>query len=318
MKMLASLLALTLLVGCGDPTAVDHIDAMLEDGKSYRHSILPRPAPDAKSSMLKTLRKNEHARAVLDAGEDAVPKLIDMLADEERRTLAAVFLAEIGGDDAAAALLKQWRMLRQTRIRKTNYSTAGYDSRLTMGTEYDGVDPDFYGELLHALSYCGRSQSAAIAADTLAALEDSEQRLAAGEQIGYETPDEPHDGWFQCWWIGSVETTNEGLQMLAMVRASEAPDVFARALSSELRPIRFAAIQEAGFIGPDAQALIPALWDKLDSPKFREDALEAIIQILDEPGIGTLPVPRSPTEAEWAGLVLPVKARLQELGHIPR
>ena len=57
-------------------------------------------------------RQNPDAAAILDAGPRAVPELLRLLEDPERELLAAVFLSEIGGREAALGLLARWRETR--------------------------------------------------------------------------------------------------------------------------------------------------------------------------------------------------------------
>jgi len=94
-----------LLVGCGQ-TVTGHIDALQEGGARHAHDTMPSPQRQAELypmaepdglDLRSRLREDQHGRALLDAGEGAVPELVRLLGDPERRTLAAVFLAEIGG-----------------------------------------------------------------------------------------------------------------------------------------------------------------------------------------------------------------------------
>ena len=328
-------IALLLLSGCGESSVTDRVDRLLEGDASYVHSTLPSPArmaelhPDGgsdwssvTSDVEQRLRKNADGRALLDAGDSAVAELIRLLGDEERRTLAAVVLAEIGGKAGASGLLKQWRSLRGARLKKQTYvhleDPAKPNARsMAAGFHYDGVDTKYYGELLHALSYCGLPVSAAIAADTTAAIDESEKLLAAGENLSgeqrYDETDVGSHGRTQRWSIGPVQTADEGLQILAMIGAPEAPRLFVRALGSPVRGVRYPAVQNAGYLGEAAAQLVPALWTILDEPRLRGEAAQALSEILGQPRLQ----PPSAAE-EWDAWRKSAKKRFRELGHLPR
>jgi len=315
--------AVLLLVGCGAKVA-DHIDALRESGtRWYVHSMLPSPErlaeiyPGRESvgldSLRSRLRKDEHARAILDAGEAAVPELVRLLDDPERRTLAAVFLAEIGGEQAATALLGRWRDHRgdvKTKSVYRSFERAGRPVTMAMGSRHEGIDSGFYSELLHALCFVGRAVSAAVAADTRAAMDEAEKLQAAGEKLRREETRQEEELELR-WNIEPVETACEGLHILAMVGAPEAPALFTRALRSPVRSFRWTGVQEVNWIGEGAKQTLPALGALLDDPDWREDVLEPLALLLDQRGI-----PDPLTDEKQEELARQYKERLRELGHL--
>lgn len=322
----ARFVAVLLLAGCGQDVT-DHIDALRESGTRYVHATLPSPdrlaelypGQEPDRSFRSRLHEDEHARAVLDAGEAAVPELVRLLDDPERRTLAAVFLAEIGGERAATGLLARWRDLRgevQTKSVYRSYERAGGRVTMTMGIRHEGIDQAFYGELLHALCYAGRPVSAAVAADTRTAMDEAERLQAAGEDLRRK---ETRESLELRWNVEPVETAREGLQILAMVAAPEAPPLFTRALRSPLRSLRWTGVQEVIWIGEGAQQTLPALGALLDDPDLREEVIEQIYFILDRgnPPFPSPDWPGSPlTDEEQEELARRYKERLRELGHL--
>jgi len=312
-----------LLVGCGE-TVTNHIDALRESGARYTHSMLPSPErlaeiyrePAGSTSLRSQLRRNEHARAIFDAGEGAVPELVLLLDDAERRTLAAFFLAEIGGEQTASALLGQWRGLRGRVQEKIVYHKVG--ASVMKGRRYEGVDGKYYNELLHALCYTGRPVSAAVAADTRAAMDESERLRAAGEDLRRkETRQEATDEIELRWDIEPVETACEGLMILAMVGAPEAPALYTRALGSPIRAFQWKGIHNVVFIGEGAKQTLPALGALLDDQQSREFVIEQLAFILDQGSPPSPDWPASPlTEEEQEAVARRYKQRLRELGHL--
>jgi hypothetical protein len=314
-----------LFVGCGW-NVVDHIDALRVSRKRYVHGTLPSPQRMAElypgqelgvfGSHRSRLREDEHARAILDAGEAAVPDLARLLDDRERRTLAAFFLAEIGGEPAATAVLGRWRDVRggvETKSVYQVFERAGGPVTMSMGQRHEGIDQEFYGELLHALAYVGRPVSAAIAADTRAAMDEAEKLQAAGKDLlrREKKKEEPLGEVELRWEIEPVKTASEGLKILAMVGAPEAPALFTRALRSPVRSFRWTAVQNVLYIGQEAKQTLPALGELLDDPDWREDVFEPLAWILDRKG-----VPEPLTDEEQVELAQRYKQRLRELGHL--
>lgn len=327
--------ALVLLSGCGGKTTVaDHLDGLAASGTTYRHNTLPSPArraelnpvsssdPTPGQTLAERLHKNEHGRALLDAGQTAVPELIALLGDENRRTLAAVFLGEAGGPEAAGALLHQWRELRPKRLKKNVYvhlsDPAKPGSRsLRAGFHYEGVEGAFYGELLFALSYCGRPESAAIASDTRAAMKRCESRQAAGEVFVAESQGEPSDehphGTTVRWSDGEVETCDEGLELLAMIGAPEATELFVRALHSPVRSFRWTALQNASYLGTAVKPLVASIWQLLDDPDLADLAASALTDITRGPRS-----PQPPEGEAWDAWRARTEKALQDLGYPTR
>jgi hypothetical protein len=282
-------LLLTTAVAVAEESSVKaHIDALQRGGRRFVHQRLPSSRrqkelfPDAEEipgGVGERLRKSEHGRAIFESGEASVTELIALLKDKERRTLAAVFLAEIGGDRAAAALLRGWRELRDKAKKKSVYVTAPPDGRIIgLGFRYEGIDAEFYGELILALCYAGRSASHGVAFDTKRALEESERLHNAGESLRRE---EKRDDEQLRWNVEPVETACEGLQLLAAAWGQDAPEMLARGLRSPVPAIRWTALQNASYADRDAEPVLRALGELLDDPEWRNDALEQVAFLID-------------------------------------
>jgi hypothetical protein len=290
---------LLVLGSCGDPVA-GMVDQVLRSGAHYIHveGDLRTDGTPAIKSLAPRLRQDPVARALLDAAGSAVPRLVRLLDDEERRTVAAVFLAEIGGDEAVAALLRCWRKTRDAADERTIYRAVG-DGWVKLGYRYEGIDHAFYGELLMALAYAGRGASAEIAKDTDAAISDSERLLAKGaELLTREEREEEGRRLELRTRAPSIQTAREGLRLLAMLRAPEAPARFARALRSPVPALRRAALQEVVYLGAPTDELLRALDPLLDDPELQVDAAEQV-EFLLAPGdsIGSKPAHRLPRDA---------------------
>jgi len=333
LSVLVFLAAGLLLPGCGGPSVSDRLAALVEGGEGYRHQMKPSPArqdalygdrgggltSEREWTLANRLRQDENARAILDAGEAVVPELVPLLDDERLRTLAAVFLGEIGGQAAAEAVLKRWRSLRETRIYKCALVHEDDSSapRSYAVRRYDGVDGGFYGEILFALAYCGLPVSAQIAADTRSAMEESERLLATGRPVRHEATCPPDDrdphGSREIWDEAPIETAREGLELLAMVGAPEAPDLFCRALDSPVDALRRAAVSNALYLGDAAKPLIPRIARFLDDPGLQGEVLYDFALLL-----GTRLPDMKESDAEMQALADEAKAKLVELGYLPR
>ncbi|MHC4548263.1 MAG: hypothetical protein ACYTEZ_05745 [Planctomycetota bacterium] len=313
------------LVACGEsePSVAERIDALRASAEPFFHPTLPTPQrlaglfPDGveiERDPRRRLRENDHGRAILDAGERAVPELIRLLDSPPRRTLAAVLLAEIGGREAAAALLGRWRDLRGAAKTKSIYDLEGRPPCAAGGGyRHEGVDHDFYRELIEALCHAGRPVAAAVAADTDAAMDESERRHAMGKDLARdERRREPRQEIELRWHVECVETASEGLQMLARVGAPEAPPRFVRALHSPVHALRWTAVQCVTYLGRDAESVLLSLGILLDDPGLRFEALDALVFLLDGRGL-----PRTLKSARREDLVRRYKERLRELGHLP-
>ena len=144
-------------------------------------------------------------------------------------------------------------------------------------------------------------------------MDDAERRQAAGEDLlrkekrWGELTEETELRWH----AEPVEAACEGLQMLAMVGAPEAPDLFARALRSPVRALRWTGVQEVNWIGEGAKQTLPALGALLDDPDLREEVIEQLSFILDQGSSGD-PL----TDEEQVELAQRYKQRLRELGHL--
>jgi len=322
----ASLVVVLLGAACGADSVGDHVEALRAGDARYVHSTFPSPErlaelyPETRKKAAGSrheLRGNEHAAAILDAGEAAVPDLVALLDDPESRTLAAFFLGEIGGERAASALLGRWRALRGKAVRKRVYVFEPRRERLVRmarGYRYEGVDHEFYGEVLGALRYAGRAVSASIAADTAAAMDKGERLHANGEALRYEQRRREGEQDLELRWsVEPVETACEGLETLAMVGALEAPDLFVRALRGPIRAFRWTAMQQVGFLGKDAQRTLPALGALLDDPDWRKRAVKTLAEALDgEHWLAPLSDERAQELADR------FKVRLRARGHLPR
>jgi hypothetical protein len=309
MRVTWFLAAAALLGACDE--AADSVDALVRSGRRFAHEGL-RPVDESGPvvpSIAAAIREHPEGRALLEEGDRAVPALSLLLDDPERRTIAAALLAEIGGTDAAAALLARWRAVRDDAQTKRVYRLVEGGS-LPLGTRYEGIDHHFYAELLMALGRAGLPVSAEIAADTEAAITESERRRAAGESILFR--EERVEGGRRTelrWRAAPVETAREGLRILMMAGAPEAPPVFSRALRSPVRGLRTTALEGVLYLGPEATAMLPTLGNLLDDPELCPDALRSVAFLLDE---GTVPDPNL-TGNERAVLVAAYKARLREI-----
>ncbi len=308
----------TLLLGaCGDRVEV-RIDAVRASGRRFAHGeglIRFDEGPKGRS-IGSRLREDPDGRALLDAGERAVPPLIRLLDDPERRTLAAVFLAEIGGDAAARELLKTWRGLRDAAKEKRILLPVGNGS-FGLGYRYEDVDDGFYGEVIMALGYAGRPVSSEIAKDTEAAMAESERLAASGERLVFREERVEDGRKVELRWSAApVETACEGLRILAMLAAPEAPSLFTRALRSPVGSLKSTAVQELAFLGDAANGLLPDLGPLLDDPDLRADATEQVTFLLEQ-GATTEAVPVHHLSGEQqAALAVRCKQRLRELGHL--
>jgi hypothetical protein len=152
--------------------------------------------------------------------------------------------------------------------------------------------------------------SAAVAADTRAAMDEGERLHAAGKVLSRE---EDREETKQRWSVEPVETANEGLVILAMVGAPEAPALFVLALRSPVGSFRWNAVQEAGFLGDGVELVLPALGELLDDPDVGEMALRELALILDRTG-----PPEPLTDEQLEEWVQRYKGELRDLGHLPR
>ena len=114
-----------------------------------------------------------------------------------------------------------------------------------------------------------------------------------------------------------VETAREGLKILAMLGAPEAPPLFLRALRSPVRAIRWTGVQQVSWIGEGAKQTLPALGALLDDPGLRGEVIEQLFFILDLGVPRPRDWPTSPlTDEEQEKLAQRYKERLRELGHL--
>lgn len=314
---------LMLAAACGDPSVRDRIDAIRRSGARFAHETLPSPqrtrerSPDGRGTWQEGIRsdlwKNSDAAALLRMGDAAVPDLARLLEDRERGPLAAVFLGEIGGKGAAAALLARWRELRGEDQQKRIYRYQG-EAVYAEGFTYERVDMDAYGEMIASLCYTGREVGKEIAADTAAAMDESERLQREGKDLAFEEWRDEEDGKKRLMWDAEpVETACEGLQFLAMAGAPEGVDLFVRGLQSPVRAIRWAAIQEHTWLEVGRDRTMPLLGGLLDDPEWRVKAVEELSSVL--PGVSFVVDP-SPDEAEE--LASRYRRKLQELGYLPR
>lgn len=322
---LLTIACLSLCAACGEadpPTVGDRLDAMIEAGATPVHQSLPSPARKAELSIpvvadgvRPVLLETTHGRALLEAGQAVVPDLVGFLDDEERGTLAAVFLAEIGGEEAAQGLLDVWRSLRGHRVTKHTYTAleeSAEPMRIASGFRHEGVRHVFYGELLMALAYAGLPVSAEIASDTLAAVKSCEKRRSAGETLGFE---EEEGDERRKWSDPEVETATEGLRILAMLGAAEAVDQLVRALASPIEEFRWTAAQNAYWLGKDVDPVLPSLVRTLDDPSrgLRVEALRELLSILELPVVDY-----TIEDEELEDAVARVKDALRTRGHRER
>ncbi len=308
----------TLLLGaCGDDVE-GRIDAVRASGRRYVHGegLIRFDEGPAARSIASRLRDDPDGRALLDAGGSAVPALIRLLGDPSRRTLAAAFLAEIGGDEAARALLRAWRSLRDAAKEKRILLPVGNGS-FALGYRYEDVDDGFYGEVIMALGYAGRPVSPEIAKDTEAAMVESERLAAKGDELVFREERVEDGRKVELRWSAApVETACEGLKLLAMLAAPEAPSLFTRALRSPVGALPSTAVQEVVFLGNAASGLLPDLGPLLDDPDLRADAAEQVTFLLEQ-GATTEAVPvHHLSGEEQAALAVRCKQRLRELGHL--
>ncbi|MFI5403222.1 MAG: hypothetical protein ACHQ1G_09815 [Planctomycetota bacterium] len=310
-------LAALVLGACGD-TVAERIDAVQGNGRRYVHGEgeVRFEDPPAARSLARQLSEDPDGKALLDRSQSAVPELILLLDDPGRRSLAAVFLAEIGGDKAVAELLARWRGLRGDAKEKTVYRSVGSGS-FKLGYRYEGVGDGFYGELIMALAYAGRPVSAEIAKDTEAAIAESERLEATGaDPMFREERDEDGRRLELRWWAEPIETACEGLRILAMLDAPEAPSLFAKALRSPVRPLRWTAVQEVLFLGDASEQLLPALGPLLDDPELRADAAEQVTFLLDHGATAEAVPVHHMSGDQQAALAVRCKERLKALGHL--
>ncbi len=312
------ILTVLLLGACGD-SVMDRLDAVARTGRYVHGAGETRfGEPPAVRSLAPLLRKEPMGAALLDDGDVAVPDLVRLLDDPPRRTLAVVFLAEIGGDVAAREFVRRWRAHRDDARRTSLYRQIGGGS-LKLGYRYEGIDDDFYGELLMALGYSGLPVSAEIAKDTLAAIEESDRLAARGAELLSRAEREDDGRRIEIrWWAAPIETACEGLRILALLRAPEAPSVFDRAMRSPAAAIRRAAVDDVLFLRGVADRLLPSLGPLLDDPELSADAAEQVAFLLDDATtVAAAPIRALPVDRR-AAVVGHCKERLRALGHLPR
>jgi hypothetical protein len=271
------LLAALLLPACGE-SVTDRIDALRTSRANYLHGP-PRPAPGPSAlpadPVSARLLDNEAGRALLEAGEGAVPDLVRLLDDPDRQTVAAAVLAEIGGTAAAEGLLDRWRRVRATVKDACIYRVT--DLATALGRRYESGDGVFYGELLHALCHAGRTVTVAVARDTEAALSECERLAAAGADLVRRERREEGGRTIELrWWPDPVETASEGIRILAACDAPEAPALAVRALRSPLRALRRAGLRSLAFLGDRADPLLPYVALLLEDPEWRDEAREQL------------------------------------------
>ncbi|HEX5136913.1 MAG TPA: hypothetical protein VFY93_08080 [Planctomycetota bacterium] len=320
-----SVVALVVLLGaaCGEPSVQDRIDAIRRSGAHFAHASLPSPerikelypdTPDVTRDrgIRDSLLADQDAAALLRAGDAAVPDLVRLLNDPERGTLAAVFLGEIGGKDAAVALLARWRELRGKDQEKHLHLYAGGEI-YPLGYTYERVDGRAYGEMIASLCYVGRDVGKEIAKDTAAAMDEGERLQRDGEDLSFKEWREEDDGKLNLTWSAEpVETACEGLKLLAMAGAPEGVDLFVRALRSPVRAFRWEALQQHTYLGVGRDRTIPLVGALLDDPEWRAMAIEAISVVLKE-----VPAPDA-SAAEQDKVVARYKRKLQDLGYLAR
>ena len=310
-------LTVLLLGACGERVA-DHLDAIRRSGRRFVHGegLIRYEDTPAERSVAPRLREMAGGRALLEQGKSAVPALVELLDDPDRRTLAAVFLAEIGGSDAAAELLRRWRSLRDdAKEKRILLPVAG--GQVALGYRYEGVDDDFYGELIMALGYAGLPVSAEIAKDTEVAIAESDRLAAAGEELVFREEREEDGRMIELRWSAEpAETASEGLKILALLRAPDAPSLFEKAIRSPVRRLRRTGVQEVLFLGDAADRMLPVLGPLLDDPDLRVEAVQQVAFLLDD-GATTESVPVHHLSGEQqAALAIRCKERLKELGHL--
>jgi hypothetical protein len=295
------------MAACGDRVA-GSLDLVRETGRPLRHveGEVSCEGP-AIASLLPRLKEDPNACEILRSGAGSVPTLALLLDDADRRTLAAVFLAEIGGKEAATALLERWRATRDAAQEVVFFRQRG-EAAVRRGYHYEGIDHAFYGELFMALGYAGRPVSAAIAQDTAAAIEESERLQAEGAEL--VAIERREDGIELRRRAPSVETAREGLRLLAMLRAPEAPSVFVKALRSPVLIVRTTAVQRVVYLTQPTDELLRALHPLLDDPELRIEAAEQVEFLLDPvAAVGVEPALRMPAERQ-AALVARCKQQL--------
>jgi len=277
-------MAALLLAACGGESVADHIDALRRSGARYVHEV-PRPPrvdetiPEG-PSLASRLRENEDGRALLENPDAAVPDLVRLLDDPDRRTIAASLLAEIGGERAAQGLLEHWRELRGGVKRKWGYRIP--DVGIPLGSRYEGVDDAFYAELLRALCKEEPQVSEAIVHDTEASLRECDRLCASGADLALKEQREEGGRRVELRWSPEpVETACEGLRILAVAGAPEAPTLLARALSLPTRALRRAALRSVPYLGPRAEPLFPALARLLDDPEWHDETRTQLAILAD-------------------------------------
>jgi len=304
--------AVLVLAAC-DGGVIDHVDAVRKNGRRLAHEGLRLPTEGGSTvrSIAPALRQDPHGRALLDLGQRAVPDLRKLLKDPERRELAAALLAEIGGTEAATELLARWRGMRDD-AREVHFYRLYLGSSLPIGYRCENVDQQFYAELVLGLGYAGSPVSGEIAKDTESAIKESERLEAAGEEITFrEERDEDGRQLEVRWDAAPVETAREGLRIVVMASAPEAPYLCDLALRSRVRALRIAAAQMTPYLGKDAVQMLPALARLLDDVDLRHEALEPVALLLD----GSPPDLNLSGEQQGA-LVARYKARLRESGQL--
>jgi len=279
--LLLSACVSALAAGCGD-SVTEHIDALRGTGRRFVHEQRP-PAADPPDLALR-LREEEGGRAVLDKAEKAVPELTRLLDDRERGTLAAVLLAEIGGAGGAGALLDRWRQLRDdTRQICLRHVP---DVGVPIGSRFENVDGELYGELLGGLGRAGQPVAAAIAGDTEVAMAESERLYAAGAPLTMSERREEDGRQIELRWsVPPVETAREGLTILAVLGAPEAPSLVERALRGPVLSLRRAALKCIAYLGERAEPMLPLVARMLDDPDWHDEArrqLAALAETLTE------------------------------------
>jgi len=312
-----------LVAACGDPSVQDRIDAIRRSGAHFAHVNLLSPerfkelypdTPDAarERGIRERLLADPDAAALLRAGDAAVPDLVRLLKDPERGALAAAFLGEIGGKDAAAGLLARWREVRGTDQEKHLHLYAG-EEIYARGYTYEAIDGRVYGEMMASLGYTGRAVGKEIAADTAAAMDEGERLQRDGKDLSFVAWREEEDGKLKLTWSAEpVETACEGLRLLALAGAPEGVDLFVRALRSPVRAFRWTAIQEHTYLGVGRDRTIPVLAGLLDDPEWRAKAVEEIAVAVFRDDV------RDPSTAQAEELAPQYKRKLQELGYLPR
>jgi hypothetical protein len=277
-------LLMALAASACDEDAKGRIDAVRRNGRRYMHGedLLPfERSGSAVRSLSPKLREDPNGRALLDLGEAMAPELAKLLDDPERRTLAAVFLAEGGKERGATELLRRWQVLRG-QVKEEQLYRLRRGTAIGIGYRYQGVDGQFYAEVVLGLTYAAQPVSAKIAADTRAAIEESARLEASGQQLLFREEREEDGARIEVRWSAEpVETASEGLRILAMAAAPEAPSLLEGALRSRIPALRRTALREAAWLGRDGQKLLPAIRPLLDDPDLGDEAIEQVARIVE-------------------------------------